>query len=51
MKTSEQMRHEIMITVKANQIQVTGEFWLMLAFRTQSELAEICREMNISTEA
>jgi len=46
-KTEERLRHEIMLNVKANGIPVTGEFWLMLIFRTESQLREICREMNI----
>lgn len=47
--TAENMRHEIMLTVRANNLPVTGEFWLMLVFRTDSELREICRELNINT--
>lgn len=42
------MRHEIMLTVKANGLPVSGEFWLTLAFRTETELAAICRELHIA---
>jgi len=42
-----QMRHEIMLNVKANGLQVTGDFWLMLVFRTNSQLKKICQDMNI----
>lgn len=45
------MRHRIMLNVKANGIPVTGEFWLFLVFRTDAELREICREMNITKGA
>jgi hypothetical protein len=47
--TAEHMRKEIMNTVKANSQPVTGDFWLMLVFRTESELRQICQEMNINT--
>jgi hypothetical protein len=46
-KTEERLRHEIMTNVKANGIEVTGDFWLMLVFRTEAQLREICREMKI----
>ena len=45
--TAEQMRHAIMLTVKANGLSVDGEFWLMLAFRTDSELRSICHDIHI----
>ena len=44
---SERMRHEIMLTVKANGLEVTGDFWLMLIFRSESELRKLCHELNI----
>lgn len=47
--TAEHMRKEIMITVKANGLPVTGDFWLMLACRTEDELRQICQDMNINT--
>jgi hypothetical protein len=37
-----------MLCVKANQLPVTGELWLGLAFRTESELKQICQELNIT---
>ena len=46
-KRKEVMRQEIMINMKANNLPVTGEFWLMLIFRTESELRQICHEMHI----
>lgn len=46
-----QMRHAIMRNVKANGLEVSGDFWLMLIFRTGRELRSICREMNIRTVA
>ena len=45
--SDEQMRHEIMLNVRANGLDVTGEFWLMLIFRTSEQLTEIGREMGI----
>lgn len=41
------LRQEIMITVKANNLQVTGEFWFMLVFRSESELRQIASELNV----
>lgn len=41
------LRHLIMLNVKANNLPVTGEFWLMLAFRNESELRKIAADMNI----
>jgi len=46
-KTAEQLRHEIMLTVRANNLPVTGEFWLMLVFRTEAELKDIAHGLNI----
>lgn len=41
------LRQEIMLNLKANGLPVTGEFWLMLTFRTESELREIASEMKL----
>ena len=41
------LRHAIMTNVQANNIPVTGDFWFMLVFRTESELRQIAREMHI----
>lgn len=49
--SEENMRHAIMNTVKANNIAVTGDFWLMLIFRTNSELKKICHDLHINTSA
>jgi len=45
------MRHAIMLNVKANGIPITGEFWITLAFRTTAELRAICADMNIAVRA
>jgi hypothetical protein len=42
------LRHEIMTTIKANNLEVTGDFWFMLIFRTLSELKKIAGGLNIS---
>jgi hypothetical protein len=42
------MRQNIMLNMRANNLPVTGEFWLMLVFRTESELKKICQEMHIA---
>jgi len=44
----DRMRHEIMLCVKANGHEVTGDFWFMLAFRTEAELVAICQELHIA---
>ena len=44
----DRMRPEIMLCVKANRHEVTGDFWFMLAFRTESELVAICQELHIA---
>ena len=41
------LRHDIMNVIKANNLEVTGEFWLMLIFRTESELKKIARELHV----
>lgn len=43
------LRHDIINAIKANNLEVTGEFWLMLIFRTESELKEIARDFHIRT--
>jgi hypothetical protein len=43
------LRHDIMNVIKANTFEVTGDFWLMLIFRTESELKEIARGFHIKT--
>lgn len=45
----QRMRHEIMQTIQANNLPVTGDFWLMLVFRTEQELVKICQELHINT--
>ncbi len=46
-KNKERLRQEIMNTVRANNLPVTGEFWLMLVFRTEAELKDIAHELHI----
>jgi hypothetical protein len=41
------IRHDIMNVVKANGIEVTGDFWFALIFRTESELKKIAKELLI----
>lgn len=43
----ERMRHEIILCAKANGQSLSGDFWFMLVFRTESELVAICQELNI----
>ena len=43
------LRHEIMTTIKANNMEVTGDFWFALIFRTESELKKLARELHIKT--
>jgi len=43
------LRHNIMNAIKANNLEVTGDFWLMLIFRTEAELKEIARGFHIKT--
>jgi hypothetical protein len=46
-KREQILRHSIMECVKANGLPVTGDFWLMLVFRTETQLREIAREIGI----
>jgi len=41
------LRHDIVNVVKANNLEVTGEFWLTLIFCTESELETITRELHV----
>jgi len=41
------LRHDIMNVIKANNFEVTGDFWLMLIFRTESELKDIARGLHV----
>ena len=41
------LRHDIMNVIKANNYEVTGDFWFMLVFRTESELKEIAQDFHI----
>jgi hypothetical protein len=41
------LRHDIMNVIKANNLEVTGDFWLMLVFRTESELKKIAQDFQI----
>jgi hypothetical protein len=43
------LRHDIMNAIQANNLEVTGDFWLMLIFRTEAELKEIARGFHIKT--
>jgi hypothetical protein len=41
------LRHDIMNVIRANDLEVTGGFWLMLIFRTESELKEISQGLHV----
>jgi hypothetical protein len=41
------LRHDIMNVIKANNCEVTGDFWFMLVFRTESELKEIAQGLHV----
>jgi hypothetical protein len=43
------LRHEIMGVIQANAVEVTGDFWFMLIFRTESELKKIAKELHLRT--
>ena len=45
--TKGQMIQEIFICMKANQLYISGDLFLTLAFRTEDELKNICRELGI----
>ena len=49
--SADEMRQRIMLNVRANNIPVTGDFWLFLVFRTDAQLRAICAEMNIAAAA
>jgi len=46
-KRKQALRQDIMNTIKANRLEVTGDFWFMLIFRSESELMGIARDLNI----
>lgn len=46
---SKNLRHDIMLAIKANNIPVSGEIWISLIFRTESELVKIAKELHINT--
>ncbi len=41
------LRHDIMNVVKANGLEVSGDFWFALIFRTEAELRSLARELHI----
>jgi hypothetical protein len=47
-KTEEILRHEIMTTIRANNLNISADFWFMLIFRTEVQLRGIARELHIS---
>lgn len=47
---SKRLIHEIVLCVKANNVSVTGELLIGLAFRTLSQLRQIARELHIKVE-
>lgn len=40
----------ILQCMAANGLYISGDLWLALAFRTESELRQICRELHINSE-
>ena len=46
----EEMIAEILLVCKANSVPNSGDIFLSLAFRTESELKSICHELHINTE-
>ena len=48
--TKEQMIKEILICCKANNVPTTGDLFFGLIFRTESELKNMCNELNINTK-
>lgn len=46
---SKNLRHDIMLAIKANNIPVSGDIWISLIFRTESELVKIAKELHINT--
>lgn len=44
------MIESILQTVKANNVYMSGDLILSLAFRTESELKAICSELYIKTD-
>lgn len=43
----EAMINEILMVCKANNVPTTGDLFFSLAFRTESELKRICKELNV----
>jgi hypothetical protein len=43
----DKLRALIMQEMQANSVEITGDFWFTLVFRTEKELEEIARELNI----
>lgn len=46
-KAKEAIRHQILLAIKANGVEVPGDFWFMLVFRTLSELKVIAQTFNV----
>ncbi len=46
-KRKQALRHDIMNVVKANGLEVSGDFWFMLIFRSEAELKGIARDLHI----
>lgn len=41
------LRQDIMNAIKANGIEVTGDMWFALVFRSEAELKAIARELHV----
>lgn len=47
MKPIDALRQEILACILANGLPISGELWLTLVFRTESELRQIAGELHI----
>lgn len=47
--TTDAIRQNILLAIKANGLPVDGDLWLSLAFRSRGELIKIAQELHIAT--
>jgi len=48
--TKQEMINEILLQCKANNVPTTGDLFLGLAFRSESELRAVCSELHIKVD-
>jgi hypothetical protein len=46
----QEMMEEIMLSASASGYRIDGDVFFALAFRTESELRQICRELHIKVD-